>query len=138
MRALSTAIFTRLSADATLAGLIGATNSVPSVFAKRPIPTTPGYPYVLAATVVSDVDRDMVSSALREISRDIGVYGMLATQFDKVVDAAERVRALFHRQPLAFAGHRAVDVIASGPIDAPADPQEVGRIVTLTIRLQPV
>lgn len=138
MRALSTAIYARLSGDATLAGLLGTTASVPSIFTKRPVPTGAGYPLILATTTVSDMDRDLINAEMRAISRDIAVYGMLATHFDKVGDAAERVRALFHRQPLAFAGWRALDVIAAGPIDAPAEPQEVGRIVTLTMRLHPV
>ena len=138
MRALSTAIYSRLNGDATLAALLGVTSTVPSIFAKRPVPTGAGYPLIIAATVVSDVDQDMINASIRQISRDIAVYGMLATHFDKVVDAAERVRALFHRQPLASTGWRAIDVIAAGPIDAPAEPQEVGRIVTLTMRLHPV
>lgn len=138
MRALATAIFSRLSGDATLTAMLGKTATVPSIFTKRPIPTAAGYPLILATTIVADVDQDFVASPMRQISRDIAVYGMLATHFDKVVDAAERVRVLFHRQPLTFAGWRAVDVIAAGPIDAPAEPQEIGRIVTLTMRLHPV
>jgi len=138
MRALSTAIYSRLNGDATLAGFLGTTASVPSIFTKRPVPTGAGYPLILATTVVADVDQDFIASPMRQISRDIAVYGMLATHFDKVVDAAERVRVLFHRQPLAFTGWRALDVIAAGPIDAPAEPQEIGRIVTLTMRLHPV
>ena len=30
----------------------------------------------------------------------------------------------------------ALPIVAAGPIDAPADPQEIGRVVTLTIRLR--
>lgn len=138
MRALSTAIYSRLNGDATLTAFLGVTASVPSIFAKRPVPTGAGYPLIVSTTVVADVDQDMINASMRQISRDIAVYGMLATQFDKVVDAAERVRVLFHRQPLAFTGWRALDVIATGPIDAPAEAQEIGRIVTLTMRLQPV
>lgn len=137
MRPLSTAIYSRLAGDATLTALLGVTGGVPSIFAKRPIPTAAVYPLVITTTVVADVDQDLVSTQIRQISRDIAVYGKVATDFDKVIDAAERIRALFHRQPLTVAGWRVFEVRASGAIDAPAEAAEIGRIVTLSIRLQP-
>lgn len=135
MRALSTALFTRLIGDATLTALLGTTAGAASVFAKRPIPSGAGYPLVISATVVGDVAADMMVSQGRAVQRDIALYGKLATDYDKVQDAAERVRVLFHRRPLTVNGYQTIDVLASGPIDAPAEPQEIGRIVTLTIRL---
>ena len=137
MRPLSTAIYSRLAADATLTALLGTTVGVPSIFAKLPVPTGAVYPLVKTVTVVADVDQDMLTTQVREISRDIAVYGKIATDFDKVIDAAERIRALFHRQPLTVAGWRVFEVRASGAIDAPAEAAEIGRIVTLSIRLQP-
>lgn len=135
MRALSAALFARLAGDATLIALLGTTAGVASIFAKRPIPAGAGYPLVISTTIVGDTPADLMVSEGRAIQRDIAVYGKAATDFDKVQDAAERIRALFHRRPLIIAGHQVVSVLATGPIDAPAEPDEIGRLLTLSIRL---
>ena len=135
MRALSTALYNVMVADAGLTAKLGTFGGLPAIFTKRPVPDAATRPIVIAATVVSDVDADLVASRGREITRDIAVYGDARSDFDKVMDAAEIIRNLFHRRKLAVTGWRTVRLKARGPIEAPAEPQDIGRIVTLTIRL---
>ena len=135
MRALSAALYATMAGDAALTDLLGAFQGQPSIFTKRPVPDA-ARPIVLAATVVADVDEDFLVAQGRQITRDVAVYGNAQADFDRVAAAAERVRALFHRRAVEVAGYHCLPIVASGPIDAPADPQEIGRIVTLTIRLR--
>ncbi len=135
MRALADAIYARLAGDALLTAYLGTWNGNPSIITFRPVPDDAGRPIALAAEVVSDVNADAVTARGRQIVRDIAIHGKAASQFEQVEVAAERVRALFHRQPLDVAGYRVVVVTASGPMSGPAEPDEVGRIVTLTIRM---
>lgn len=136
MQALSTALYAVMAGDALLKAQIGAFKAAPSIFTKRPVPAGAKSPTVLAATVVSDVEADFLVNQGRDITRDVAVYGNAADNFDEVVAAAERIRTLFHRRKLTLPGYYSLPIVASGPIDAPADPQEIGRIVTLTIRLR--
>lgn len=136
MQALSRALFDVMAADTALTSLLGTYGAGPSILTQRPVPTQAKRPLVLAATVAADVEQDFVNAHGREVTRDVGVYGAAPNHFDAVVAAAERVRALFHRRSLTLPGYYSLPIVASGPIDAPADPQEIGRIVTLTIRLR--
>jgi hypothetical protein len=135
MRALSKAIFQRLVGDAQLTELLGSSDVGPSVFTKRPVDASTSTPLILAATYVSDVDDDYVNSHGRVVQRDVGIYGT-DKQVDAVTDAAERVRALFHRVPVELDDYVCVSVVAAGPRDAPSDPFELGRVVTLTFSLR--
>ncbi|WP_427023038.1 tail completion protein gp17 [Aureimonas ureilytica] len=135
MRALADAIYARLAGDALLTASLGTWEGNPSIFTFRPVPDGAEYPIALAAEVVSDVNADAVTARGRQIVRDIAIYGKAESQFDAVEAAAERVRALFHRQPLEVDGFRVIVVTASGPMSGPAEPDEIGRIVTLTIRM---
>lgn len=136
MQALSAALYATMAEDAALTANLGAFLGVPSIFTARPVPSMAARPIVLAATVVADVDEDFLVAQGRSITRDVAVYGNAQTDFDRIVAAAERIRSLFHRQAIPVAGYHCLPIVASGPIDAPADPQEIGRIVTLTIRLR--
>ena len=135
MRALSSALYNRMATDPALTDKLGKLGSAPAIFTKRPIPDAATRPIIVAATIVSDVDADILVTQGREIQRDIAVYGAAPAQYEQVVDAAERVRELFHRYRLPVPGWRTVSIRARGPIDAPAEPQEIGRVVTLLIRL---
>jgi hypothetical protein len=137
MRALSTALFQAMAADGQLVAKLGTFGAGPSIFTKRPVPTEAVWPIVLATSVVSDANEDMLVEKGRSIQRDIAVYGNAPDHFDKVTEASEIIRNMFHRtKALVVTGWRTVLITATGPIDAPIDnPQEVGRIVTLTIRL---
>lgn len=136
MQALSAALYAAMAGDAVLKANLGAFKGVPSIFTKRPVPNDARRPIALAATVVADVDEDFLVAQGRSITRDVAVYGNAQDDFDRVAAAAERIRTLFHRQTIRVAGYHCLPIVASGPIDAPADPQEIGRIVTLTIRLR--
>lgn len=138
MRPLSTAIFSRLSGDATLTALLGKTATVPSIFTKRPIPTGAGYPLVIVGPVVSDQHADAISSVGRQIAIDVSVHGKAADQYNATVDAAERIRALLHRSKVTPSGWQSVVIVCSGPIDAPAEPDEISRVVTANVRLHQV
>ena len=143
MQALSAALYAAMAGDATLKANLGAFKGAPSIFVKRPVPSDAKRPIALAATVVADVNEDFLVAQGRAITRDVAVYGNAnggpldgPSDFDRIVAAAERIRTLFHRQTVRVAGYHCLPIVASGPIDAPADPQEIGRIVTLTIRLR--
>ena len=135
MRALADAIYARMAGDALLTASLGTWDGNPSIITFRPVPDGAGFPIALAAEVVSDVDADAVTARGRQVTRDVAIYGKAESQFDQVEVAAERVRALFHRQPFDVAGFRVVTVTATGPRSAPAEADEIGRIITVTIRL---
>ncbi|WP_268915633.1 tail completion protein gp17 [Aureimonas psammosilenae] len=135
MRALSDALYARMAEDSALTALLGEWQGNPSIITFRPVPDDAERPIILASTTVSDVDRDITNARGRQVVRDIAIYGRADSQFDAVEIAAERVRALFHRRPLTVAGFRVIVVTATGPILAPTDPDETGRIITLTIRM---
>jgi hypothetical protein len=137
MKELSTAIFNVMNNHAPLTALLGTWFDPvkPSIFVKRPIPSEALKPIIIAATIVSDVDADLLVHRGREIQRDIVVYGKAPDQYDDIIEAAEIVRNLFHQTKLAVSGWHTVWLRARGPIDGPAEPQEVARVVTILIRL---
>jgi hypothetical protein len=143
MLAVSKALFDTMVADETLTDLLGEYQGEPSIFTKRPVPTGATYPIVLADTVVTDVNADFLNEDFRIIDRDIVVYGEsevavggeTVSHYRAVEQAAERIRELFHGQRVEITGWDLVDIRVLGPISAPTEADESGRLVTLTLRL---
>lgn len=134
MRALITAIADKLRADATVVGLIGKIDGAPNIIFKRPAPAASTWPVVIVGPVISDVNADAISSVGRQIAVDISVKGR-GENCDAAADAAERIRNVLHRSKVVLAGWQTVIIICSGPVDTPAEANEVSRVVTVNVRL---
>lgn len=135
MKALTDALYARLAT--ALVDELGTFNDGPSVFTARPVPVGAGYPVVICATTVSDMSADSMNVNGRLITRDISVYGKVPVHFDAVDEIAEKIRQIFHRKALDVAAFRVINVSASGPISAPSEAGEVGKVVSIEIRMDP-
>jgi hypothetical protein len=135
LQALATAIVEQL----------GEYQGEPSVFAFRPVPEEAADPIILINPDAAIGDGDGLNSPRPIVQRDIIIYGRKGPPGDEsdqspIVEAlGYQVRELFHRQKFAVqpAGYSVIEVIATGPVPAPVDDDgEVGRVVSLTIRLR--
>ena len=141
--------------DATLQALaesivdrLGKVDEVdPSLFAFRPVPDDALDPMILINAQVSVTEADAIRSERPIVIADIAIYGKQGTPGDPsdqspIVEAiAFDVRKLFHRQRFAVQpdGYSVIDIRATGPVPAPTDDDgEMGRVVTLTIRLRSI
>lgn len=114
-----------------------------TVYTRRPVPSGATYPMIVVSEDIVSTDRDLVASPMLFIVRDILIYGQNDTSenYREVESIAYAVRDKFHRRPdnISVNGWHIVDVIARGPIAAPTDDNTtVGRVVTLSIRANPV
>lgn len=130
---------------ASIIAQLGEYQGEPSVFAFRPVPEDASDPIILINPDSSIGDADGLISTRPIVQRDIAIYGRKGppgdpTDQSPIVEAiGYMVRDLFHSQRFAVqpAGYSVIDVIATGPVPAPVDDDgEVGRIVSLTIRLR--
>lgn len=129
MDVLTAAIFQRLSNDSELAGLLA--DGAGSVYTDDRVPPDAALPYVVSAGNVADEPWDTKTSQGRRPTRDVGVY--FPHRSTKTLEqAAERVRALLHRHPLAIDGHRTVTARVSGPIRISSDDYDA-RVLTLRL-----
>lgn len=131
-----------LIADAELVDLLATFKAEPAVFTRRPIPEDVLFPVVVVSPDIAVTDQDFVNGIVPVIVRDIAVYGRNDTAADyRVVEAAAyRVRDIFHRNRAAItaSGWHVIDIVATGPVPAPTDDDRLtGRVVSLTIRLNP-
>lgn len=113
-----------------------------TVYTRRPVPSGATYPMIVVSQDIANVDRDLVSTRIQYVVRDIIVYGQndTAAHYREVEDLAYQVFDLFHRRPsmISVTGWHIVDVVARGPIAAPTDDNTtVARVVTLSIRANP-
>jgi hypothetical protein len=125
-------------ADAEITALLGSFNGDYSVHTRRPIPEAAGLPMIAISPDVSIRDQDGVRDSRPVIVRDIAVYGSAAEHYRVVEQIGYLIRDLFHRERYAIEvnQYNVIDIVADGPHPAPVDDaSEVGRSVTLTIRL---
>lgn len=132
MRELQDAVFARLADDAEIGTMLPEYLGTPNIHRSRPLPSDAPWPICAMDTVVADVDEDLVDTDMRTVSLDIVLYGR---ESDPLVPIAERIRTLLHRQRLAVYGWQCVDSRVSGPRVFPAEPDQSGRGLTLTVRL---
>lgn len=149
MDPLSLAVYRRLRGDDVLDGLLARSvieAQEAAVYTTDIVPPSAKMPYVHApGESVTDVPDDRSSTArFRDIARDIGIFDERPEHGGGSVAAvnaiADRVRALFHRQPLWIEpgepGYgRVLDVWCWGPIGNNG-PRAFGRVVTLRVRVQ--
>jgi hypothetical protein len=134
---LGPALYAALINEDSIVSRLGTFMS-PSVHTRRPVPEGANYPLIVVTPNVSISDVDALTSRRPVVICDIITYGEQDSQYRVVEEVSYLVRELFHRKrdSLSVAGFYVVDVVASGPIPAPADDfQHVARAVTLTVRL---
>lgn len=142
-RDLSEPIRTAIISNVGITALLGQYVGAPAVFTRRPAPAVLTYPAVMISPDVANTDEDGLTDDRPVVVRDITVYGQNDTpEKYRVIEAlGYALRQLFHRQKRALQidGFRVIDLVVSGPIPAPVDDEQtVGRIVTLTVRLEAV
>lgn len=117
----------------------------PAAFTRRPVPASAGYPMIIVNTPAALGDEDGLISDRPVIQYDVAIYGRVgspgtADDHTRIVEELGfAVRRQFHRNrwALQVGGFHVIDVRASGPVPAPVDDdKEVGRVVSLTVRLR--
>jgi len=146
MADITEALYTRLSGDATLQGLLSTYEGGAAVFTTDPIPENAELPYVTVlpiAEVPFDSKQTFAGGATgnmllgREISYDVGCYDEDDGSIVDVEAIRERVRALLHRHVLTISNFTTVIAEVSGAL--PADEDGVfGRIVTIRLIVEEV
>lgn len=132
---LTSAIYERLSGDATLVALLTTYEDLPAIFTTDPAPGDASMPYIVTAGEIAQSPFDTKTTRGRDISRDIRCYAPAGGSAQTVETIAERVRALLHRQELAVDGFEWMLSECSGPIVA--DEQDAyGRIVSVRLVIQ--
>jgi len=138
---LASAFYDALSNDATITALLGTWNSNPSIHTRRPIPADAGYPLIVISPDITVSDQDALSTFRPVIVKDIAVYGLQPNDYRTVEALGLLLRNKFHRLRFALtppAGYKIIDIVALGPSIAPTDDdKKLGRVVSLTVRVQP-
>lgn len=138
--ALPAAFRLAIIANEPVAELLGRYKGEPGVFTRRPVPDDAKYPLVLVPSEnASASDQDMLRRKVPVLQRDLLVYGDNPKDYRAVDEIAELLFLQFHREKwsLDIEGYRVVDIVARRPVAAPtSDEKKVGRLVTMTLRLQ--
>lgn len=131
-------LYSALSGNSDITSLLGSFQGGPSIHTRRPVPVNAVYPMIVVSSDVSVTDEDGLVSRRPVVIRDIAIYGEQDTDYRTVESLGYLVRSMFHRKLDVFTvdGYSIIDVVATGPIPAPTDDEkQVGRLVSLTIRL---
>lgn len=128
-----------LAAASEITALLGTYSGSFSIHTRVPVPENASYPMLVISSDILLTDEDGLISRRPVVTRDIAVYGLQSSDYRAVERIGYFVRELFHRKRASIDpfGYRVLDIVASGPQVAPASDEEfVGRVVTLTIRLE--
>jgi hypothetical protein len=147
MSDITKGLYDRLSADATLQGLLSTFDGGAAVFSTHPIPDDATLPYV---TITGLAETPFESKPLypggvvlgdvttgRDVSYDIGCYTDDTGSAVAVEAIKERVRALLHRHILTIANFTTIVADVSGTVQADED-GVFGRIVTIRLIVEEV
>lgn len=138
MRAVRDAIVARLMGDSTVLSYVGTFRGRPSIFARRPVPTTVSGRFVIVEAPFGDrpgVGETKTSSG-RLYSSDIGIYGDNTGDPAPIEELGEIIRDLFDREPLLVSGYGSAIVSrVDGPVEAETDERMYGQIVTTSFEL---
>lgn len=140
MSVITSAIYDKLAADATLVGLISTYEGNPAIFTTDPAPGDAQLPYVVSAGEVAQAPLDTKTTRGRDLIRDVRCYAPGDRDGGSVILAeaiAERVRALLHRQALIINGFSWWVSDCAGPVAAD-EPDAYGRVISLTMKIQEV
>lgn len=138
---LAPAIYDALVGYGPIQTLLGSWRSGPSIHTKRPVPQDAGYPMIVVSPDITFNDEDALRTQRNVVVRDIAVYGESPKHYRDVEAIAYMLRTLFHRNRFSIdpSGFHVIDIVARGPVIAPTDDtSKVGRVVSLTIRAQPL
>lgn len=135
------AVYAAITANSSITDLLGTLNTNTCVFTKRPVPENAAYPMIIVNPPFAITNpEDALVEKRPQISLDVAVYGEQERHYRDVDTIAFLIRTQFHRvrTALSVSGYIVYEIVATGPIPAPADDEEhIGRAVTLNIKLQP-
>lgn len=134
MSVFSAAFYETLAGDETLTALLATYRTKPAVFTTDPAPDDASLPYVVTAGEVVNAPDDTKTTRGREVRRDVRCYTAAEDSAVTVEAMAERVRALFHRNPIEIEGFGVWLSECLGPIVADGE-ESYGRIVTVRLRM---
>jgi len=136
---LSAPFYSALISDSAITALLAEFLTQPAVFTRRPIPENAQYPLIVVTPNVSIANEDFLVTEFPVVVSDVIAYGEQPSDYRTIDALGYLVRTKFHREreSLSVSGFHVVDIVASGPQPAPTDDERhVGRVVSLTIRLQ--
>lgn len=145
MTDVSPAIRAAILGNTTITSRLATWQGSPAVLTRLPIPEDVPFPAIVIPFNSVTTDQDFLTSDLTVIIRDVMVYGNIAapgTPEDhtrRVDEIAYELRRLFHRNRASLDNqpYHVVDIVVNGPRPAPVDDDKtVGRMVTLTLRIQ--
>lgn len=137
---VKSAVRTALVGNSSITALLGTYAGSPSVHTRRPVPVSATYPMIIVNDPATITDDDALVARRSVIVLDVAIYGQQDDHFRDVDALGFLVRTQFHRikSALTVSGYNIYEIVATGPIPAPTDDDEyVGRVVTLSIRIQP-
>lgn len=135
MSAWTDAFYARMAdddGDNGLVEMLAEYGDRPAIFSYFPTPEVDGLYVVLTGNIVSSPD-DTKNDRGRTVERRIYVYGPATGSTAAVEAAAERIRFLFHRNPLTVSGFSVYIASAEGPIEVPGGDDLYGRMVIVTM-----
>jgi hypothetical protein len=135
MGAISQAIYNRLSGDATLTALLSTYRTSPAIFTSAQVPEDVSLPFIVSRGSLSDEPFESKDMRGRQIMRDIYCYARGESSTVAIETISERVRTLFHRQPLTVTGYTNIIAIAHGPTVMQDEDHIIGHAVTLELYL---
>lgn len=135
MNEVTQALYNKMTADATLIGLLATYGGNPAVFTVDPSPGDAVLPYIVTVGAVARVPFDTKTTLGCDIRRDVRCYAAAEGSAYDVDAIAERVYWLFHRQPLTIAGFGVWLTECSGPLGAD-ERNAYGRVVTVRLVME--
>jgi len=137
MSILTVAFYDVLFPDPVLAAWLAPYNGVPGVFSIEPVPGDARYPLIVTSGEVSQAPDDTKNCLGRSIIRDVRCFTEANGSAEMVEQIAERVRFLFHREPLSIPGYNWVISSVGGPIVA--DEQDYyTRILSVNVTVREI
>lgn len=131
---LATAIYQRITADATLTGLLATYRGAPAVVVGDldTLPEDIRPPFVVVDAAEFNEPFDTKQDDGREVSQPVRCYADATGSTLLVEQIAERIRFLLHRKPTGLLPG-AWRVECSGPVIAPTDTSFYGREITARV-----
>lgn len=131
---LATAAWSRMAGDPVLSADLSSYHDEPAVIVTDDgsLPEDVSTPFVAVLGVIVDEPNDCKSGEGRDQSLMIRVFDEADGSTLQVEAIAERVRSLFHRQPLGLASG-AYLVECSGPFVTPTDSSLYGRQIEVRV-----
>ena len=120
-------LYDRMAGDAQLVGDLALFLGGPAIFSAPPLPERASLPAIVIEGPDDESPADTKTTTGRTMTRGITIYTDADGAIDKIERIADRVVALFHRQPLP-GGWRTT---AFGPTHVPTDGTIYGRRVTI-------